>query len=107
MIEVDGKIHLFYSANLWDTDRYAIGHAVCASPTGPCEKDRLPFLTSTDAYSGPGGQEFYTDRAGRLWMTFHGWLPGEVGYAGGGSRRLFVEEVTFDRQGDPQLAPDN
>ena len=100
----DGRVHLFYSANRWDTADYSIGHAVCESITGPCEKDPEPFLASGDEYSGPGGQEFFTDRAGQLWMAFHAWLPGEVGYDNGGQRRLFLERIEFDDSGAPQLA---
>jgi GH43 family beta-xylosidase len=100
----DGRIHLFYSANWWDTADYSIVHVVCGSITGPCEKDPGPFLASGDEYSGPGGQEFFTDRAGQLWMAFHAWLPGEVGYDKGGQRRLFLERIEFDDSGAPQLA---
>ena len=105
MIKVGDTIHLFYSANTWDTGDYAIGHAVCATATGPCTKDPEPFLASGEEFSGPGGQEFFTDRAGSVWMVFHGWLPGQVGYAKGGTRRLFVEQVTFDASGRPTLTP--
>jgi GH43 family beta-xylosidase len=106
MVDVDGTLHLFWSANAWDSADYAIGHAVCESPLGPCVKDPEPFVVSGEEYQGPGGQEFFTDRAGRRWMAFHAWLPGEVGYANGGSRRLFLEEITFDENGRPQLVAD-
>ena len=83
---------------------------ISSGPTGCATPDRFPAvewrleLVQVPVTDVDRAKAFYTDRAGRLWMTFHGWLPGEVGYAGGGSRRLFVEEVTFDRQGNPQLA---
>ena len=47
MIAVDGEYHLFYSANRWDTEAYAVGHAV-ESVAGPCVKDREPWLADTE-----------------------------------------------------------
>lgn len=103
MVDLDGTLHLFWSANDWNSADYAIGHAICETPLGPCTKDPEPFVESGEEYLGPGGQEFFTDRAGRMWMAFHAWLPGEVGYEEGGTRRLFVEQVAFDESGRPQL----
>ncbi len=106
MVDLDDTLHLFWSANEWNTADYAIGHAICETPLGPCTKDPEPFVVSGEEYQGPGGQELFTDRAGRMWMAFHAWLPGEVGYADGGTRRLFLEEIAFDESGHPQLVTD-
>lgn len=97
MIEVDGEYHLFYSANRWDTEDYAVGHAVCESVTGPCVKDPEPWLAADpDAgVVGPGGLEVVdlaNDRADLV--VYHGWTDGEVGYENG-QRALFVEPIRW------------
>jgi len=51
---------------------------------------------------GPGGQDFFTDTKGQLWMVFHAWI-GTVGYPRG-ARYLFVVPVSIT--GDkPTTAP--
>lgn len=95
MIRGGGAFHLFYSANAWDSSRYAIGVARCTSPEGPCRRESTgPWLSSTRLARGPGGQEFFT-ALGERWMIFHGWAAGDrIGV--GAQRRLFVEIVDFD-----------
>ena len=44
---------------------------------------------------GPGGQEFFADAGGQLWMAFHAWVGDDVGYAGGGMRALWLTKVGF------------
>lgn len=104
MVKHDGTYYLFYSANAWDTARYAIGYATCTSPSGPCNKpfDR-PWLGSTERAAGPGGQEFFVDNDGTPRMVFHAWLDGTVGYANGGFRSLFIVGLAF-REGHPVTA---
>ena len=46
MVERNGKFHLFYSANAYDKETYAVGHALCTTPTGPCTKSGDPILTT-------------------------------------------------------------
>jgi beta-xylosidase len=94
MVAADGRYYLFYSANQWHTANYAIGYAVCASPSGPCQKQPGPWLASGDNVHGPGGPEFFTDTSGQLWMTLHAWIDDRVGYPAGG-RDLFVLRIRF------------
>lgn len=87
---------LFYSANDWDTNDYAIGAATCDSITGPCRKtiDR-PWMHSSDFSKGPGGQEFFDAPDGSgTWMVHHGWLPGQAGTPDG-QRRLYLDKISF------------
>lgn len=93
----DGSAHyLFYSANDWDTTRYAIGVATCTSIAGPCTKpDPGPWMASTTFARGPGGQEFFqSPEVGGIWMVHHGWLPHEAGTKDG-QRRLYLDRVSF------------
>ncbi len=105
MVEHDGVFHLFYSANDWESPRYAVGHARCDAPVGPCTKTSdQPWLAGTDDARGPGGQEVFRDGDGQLQMVFHAW-PGEVGYAAGGYRSLFTVPIDLTDADTPVPAP--
>jgi beta-xylosidase len=89
-----GSWHLLYSANRWDSERYAIGYARCDSPLGPCRKRGSgPVMESDGETAGPGGPEVFTDAGGRRWMAYHGWTLDAVGYAQGGMRSLRLARV--------------
>jgi hypothetical protein len=94
MVFAGGRYYLFYSANQWSSASYAIGYAVCGSPSGPCAKQPGPWLASGDNVEGPGGPEFFTDTTGQLWMTLHAWVHHQVGYPQG-ARDLFVLKIGF------------
>ncbi len=97
MVEDGGTYYLFYSANAWNSDRYAIGYATCPAPTGPCTKPRGgPWLSSSQEARGPGGPELFRDGSGRLSMVIAAWAFGKVGYRDGGFRSLFTLGVAFD-----------
>ena len=94
MVAHDGRSYLFYSTNDWASANYAIGYAVCDTPFGPCRKAPGPWLGSSEQAKGPGGEEVFSDGAGRLWLALHAWIRGHVGYPGG-ARNLFVLRLTF------------
>jgi len=75
----NGRYHLFYSANAFGDERYAVGHAVAARVGGPYTKDPRPFLASGDAGGrklvGPGGQAIFEDAGGNGFVAFHAWSP--------------------------------
>jgi beta-xylosidase len=102
MLRVDRKYYLFYSANWYESDRYAIGYAVCESPLGPCEKplDR-PLVKSDDKFKGPGGQEFFEDEQGSLWVVFHSWTAPYTFYPEG-KRSMHIAPARIV-DGEPQL----
>jgi len=104
MAFVEGKYWLFYSANAWDTASYGIGYAECVTPTGPCSKKtaKAPWLGSIFALSGPGGEDFFVDGSGGLWMSMHGWTTGKVGYDKGGARSLWMFRFGL-KDGSPHL----
>ena len=98
MWEDQGGWRLLYSANMWDTDRYAIGYARCESPLGPCRKvGDGPVMRSDAETAGPGGAEAFSDRAGQRWIAYHGWTAGAVGYGHGGVRSLRLDRVELDQ----------
>jgi beta-xylosidase len=102
MVHHDGQYYLFYSANDYQGEHYAIGYAVGSSVMGPFTKPLdKPWLSSFGAVRGPGGQEFFTDEAGGLWMAYHAWTLPHVGYPRG-KRSLFIDRIVF-QAGNPLL----
>jgi beta-xylosidase len=97
MVKHDDKYFLFYSGNWWESHQYAIGYAVCKTAKGPCEKPlNEPWFDYEPPVMGPGGQTFFTDAEGNLWMAYHAWSGANVGYSGGGKRTLHIDLVTFE-----------
>lgn len=97
MALVNGRHHLFYSGNRWETAGYGVGHAVCDSVTGPCRRTTGgPVLHTRTGEAGPGGQELVTAPGGDLVLVHHAWSPDAVGYEAGGARRLHVSALRFD-----------
>jgi len=104
MFEIAGEYHLFYSANRWESGRYAVGHAVGPRVTGPFTKrtTRRPLIAGGEDLAGPGGQEFFLDADGMLRVAFHAWTPGTIGYASGGARSLRIAAIEIV-DGRPEL----
>jgi hypothetical protein len=103
MVTSGGRYYLLYSANNWKAADYAIGVADCSGPNGPCTPATgQPLVASQTAFSGPGGPTVFADTQGTLWLAFHAWLPGKVGYPN--SRPLFLWRVSFT-DGTVQVSP--
>jgi hypothetical protein len=94
MVDLDGQYELFFSGNDWTTASYGVGVAACVGPLGPCPVSAAPpILASQPSFSGPGGETVFTDAQGTMWMAFHAWLPGKVGYPH--SRVLFIRRLSL------------
>jgi beta-xylosidase len=102
MVYAGGKLLLFYSGGRWQNGTYAINWAHCAGLGGPCTKALGPWVRSNDAVAGPGGQDFFRGQDGKLWMSYHGWNPGAVGYENHGRRTLRIDRVIM-KDGAPVL----
>ncbi len=98
-----GRFHLFYSANAYASDAYAVGHAVADSPLGPFTKTPDPVLTSNEVAAGPGHCALFA-HDGRVWMVYHAWTPGEIGGDFPG-RAMWLSEVTFAEDGTVSVVP--
>jgi beta-xylosidase len=96
MLLSGGKYFLFYSANNYWTTNYGIGYAVCSSPLGPCTNvsTKGPWVGTSGNRKGPGGQSFFYDTDGNLFMAYHVWAD-KVGYGNGGIRSLWIDQVHF------------
>ncbi len=101
--ENDGIFHLFYSANGYWTDAYAVGHATAPSPTGPFTKDPDPVLTTSDVAAGPGHCSLI-EVGGQVWMVYHAWEPGAVGDEATG-RQMWLSRVSFTADGSVEVDP--
>jgi arabinan endo-1,5-alpha-L-arabinosidase len=76
LVSRDGSYILFYSANDYGSDDYAIGFATADDVTGPFTKADGPFLStdiSDGRYRGPGGQDVVTRANGDDVLVFHSW----------------------------------
>ncbi len=101
--EREGKVHLFYSANDYASDAYAVGQAVGSDPLGPFTKGGDPVLVSNDVASGPGHCSLI-EKDGRVWMAYHAWAPDAIGSEVPG-RTMWLSEVTFDPDGTVHVVP--
>lgn len=105
MVVVDGRHHLFYSGNRWETDAYGTGHASCASPAGPCARtSAAPVLRAHPSEVGTGGGEAFFDLDGSVKFAYHAWDPGSVGYPAG-LRRLRIGAIRIDGDGRVTVEP--
>jgi beta-xylosidase len=96
MVKHNDKYYLFYSGNWWESHQYAVGYAVCETVIGPCEKPLdEPWFEFKPPVMGPGGEAFFTDKEGNLWMAYHAWTGANVGYPSG-QRSLHIDLVTFE-----------
>jgi beta-xylosidase len=96
MVKHNDKYYLFYSGNWWESHEYAISYAVCETVMGSCEKPLSePWFQFKPPVMGPGGEAFFTDKKGNLWMAYHAWTGANVGNDIG-DRSLHIDLVTFE-----------
>jgi len=97
----EGTYVMFYSANDYGSDAYAMGYATATSATGPyTDRSDEPWVASEGDATGPGGQAVI-EVDGELWMIYHAWQAGEEGYGGGGRRAMWLDRLTWE----PGTAP--
>lgn len=94
VVKVDGVYHMFYSANDYGSDAYAVGHAVSDSPLGPFVKDGDPVLATNELAAGPGHCQLFKE-GDQWWTVYHAWVPGHVGDSASG-RQMWLSKVSFD-----------
>jgi beta-xylosidase len=101
--QVGKRFVMFYSANAYASDEYAVGIATASSPTGPFTKQTEPILVSNDVAAGPGHCSLF-EHDGRIWMAYHAWAPDAIGSEIPG-RTLWLSEVTFGSDGSVSVVP--
>ncbi len=120
LIVRNGIYYLFFSANGYDTEFYAVGYATARSLLGPyTDAPENPILASawdrpvTSRARGPGHQSIVEAPDGQLWMSYHAWDEDAVGYANFGQRSVWIDRLTLadgkavvaGPTGDPQPVP--
>ncbi|GLV59911.1 glycoside hydrolase [Dictyobacter sp. S3.2.2.5] len=98
MFKHNGKYYLFFSANSYADESYAVGYALCQSPTGPCQPAaENPVLASQMKKSpfviGPGGQTLF-QLGDQTWIIYHAWNTNADG-SRGDSRCMWLDRVTW------------
>ena len=95
--------HLFYSANSYADERYAVGHARATSPLGPFTKDPEPLLATNDVAVGPGHNALFATGS-EVWTVYHAWDPAGVGDDVVG-RSMWLSRVRFEDDGSVRIDP--
>ncbi len=99
----DGKYYLFYSANAYNNETYAVGYATCKGPLGPCKDAPENPILATDmcGAAGPGHQSIIKDDDGDEWMVYHAWPPDAIGSVYPG-RVVWIDELMWEN-GKPRV----
>lgn len=103
MFKKDGKYYLFFSANDYSNEKYAVGYALCDSPAGPCtDAEENPILKSqkdlTPPVVGPGHQTIF-QAGGQTWIFYHVWAVDKDGRPAG-QRMLWLDRLDW-KNGKP------
>ena len=96
----DGRLYLFFSANDYGSENYAVGYAECEAPVGPCtDSPDNPVLSTKCEAAGPGHQTLVRDDDGDTWIVYHAWPPEAIGSVFPG-RVLWIDRVEW-KDGKP------
>ena len=72
VLKHNGTYYLTYSANDYQSPKYAVGYATSNSPLGPWEKyDKNPVLVGDDKIQGVGHHSFITKSSGCQYIIYH------------------------------------
>ena len=94
VVKHDGKYHLMYSANCFESIYYGIGAAVSDHPMEPFEKyENNPILCANEQISGPGHNSVVQDQDGNLYCVYHAHTDYQ---AGGGDRQVYITPMHFE-----------
>jgi beta-xylosidase len=111
MIERGGAYFLLFSGNDFDwhdsqrISNYAMGHAICEGPMGPCaDAPNNPFLSSTSqpCLSGPGHQTVFQSQ-GRDFLAFHSWAATQACRPTSQGRFMHIVQLAWEN-GAPQIS---
>ena len=93
-----GIYYMTYSANSYESPFYGIGYATADSPMGPWTKyDKNPIYQKPDTLVGIGHGALFTDKAGKLRITFHAHHNQQHTHP----RNMNIADVTFTEDEKP------
>ena len=116
MVRTASGYTMLFSANHygWEKDQrlspYAMGYALCRSPTGPCtDAPENPILYSyskrgVGCLSGPGHQTVFQARQ-RSFIAFHAWAASSGCSNLNVGRYMYIAPVSWSSAGKPLIAP--
>jgi beta-xylosidase len=85
--------YMFYSGNMYNTDRYATGVARSRSPFGPYEKQPEPVLRSNGHWAGPGHGAII-QKDGKDFYVYHAWKADKIGDPN--PRMVLMDQIDWD-----------
>jgi beta-xylosidase len=96
--------YIFYSANGYASDRYAVGVARSKSPLGPYTKKGEPILRSNEKWIGPGHCSVISKHGKNeeFVMVYHSWIKDHVGDDNIG-RKMLMDVVKWSSDGWPEI----
>ncbi len=93
-----GRLHLFYSGGDYASAAYAVGHAWCDTPLGPCRRSsNLPILASRNDTRPPlfgPGHASLLQVGDQTWMAYHAWEITSQGTRGD-RRFMYLDRVDW------------
>ena len=92
--------YMFYSGNMYNTDRYATGVARARSPYGPYEKLPAPVLHSNSEWAGPGHGTIVR-KNGQDYYVYHAWKADKIGDPN--PRMVLMDPVQWGPDGWPKI----
>ena len=94
----EGRLHLFYSGGDYAGGSYAVGHAWCDAPLGPCRRSSTtPILASRNNTQPPlfgPGHAALLQVGNQTWMAYHAWEITAQGTRGN-RRFMYVDRVDW------------
>lgn len=94
VIKREGKYHMMYSANCFETKEYGIGGAVSDSPMGPFEKYAgNPILSTNWTMSDPGHNSVVLAGDGNYYCVYHAHTDY---HQPGGDRQVRISPMGFE-----------
>lgn len=94
VVKHNGKYHIMYSANFYQSVYYGLGAAVSDHPMGPFVKyENNPILKASKEISGPGHNSVVEDASGNMYCVYHAHTDY---HAGGGDRQVYITPMHFE-----------
>ncbi len=98
MIKRDSLYYLFFSANYYSGEKYAVGYATCQTAVGPCEDaPENPILSSVMTQNPPvvgPGHQTVLQIGDETWMVYHAWEIISSGLRGD-RRFLWLDQIEW------------
>lgn len=101
LVQREDALYLFYSANSYGGDEYAVGMATAPSLDGDWRKLEEPLLSTTlfdGQVRGPGGQDYVVGPDGAEAFVIHGWNRSYV------AREMYLVELEWPAGEAPRVA---